>query len=114
MIPGKKAILQSVDLVLEQSKPVQIIGKSTILGQPVDITFTYNNGQTDAIAQMNNVLLKDIVSQVDGSPLDKTLLKSLIITVKNLISKSNAPKQLTMIGKADLSQTPGLEDAKEN
>ncbi len=113
LIPGKKAILQNVDLLIEKSKPVQIIAKSNILGQSVEITFAYDKGETDAWAEMKKVPLKDIISQVNNTPLDKTELESFKIMIKNFMSATNQPTELTLDGKADLSKTVGLADSKE-
>jgi hypothetical protein len=112
LIQGKKAILQNVDLIIEKSKPVQIVAQSNILNQPVEITFSYEKGTTDAWAEMKKVPLKEIITQVNNTPLDKTELESAKVTLKNFMSATQQPKELIIEGKADLSKTPGLEDSK--
>lgn len=113
LIPGKKANIQSVDVVLEKSKPIKMIAKSTLLGQAANITFMYDKGTTNAVMKMKSVQLKDIIPPVQNSPLENTQLQSLTVQVNNLSSTANQPKELIIQGIADLSKTLGLEDSKE-
>jgi hypothetical protein len=116
LIPGKKADLPAVDLILEKTKPILLVGSSTILGQPAQVTLSIAQEGTNGWAEFKNVPLKEVISQVQGTPLEKAMLTTFKATVKNVSSSTAKARELTIEGKADLSQTPGLEqspDAKE-
>lgn len=113
LIPGKRAELQAVDLELEKTKPIQLIAVSNILSQKADIVFSIEKDATDAWLELKNVPLTDLISQANGTPLEKAILKSIKMTVKNFSSRLKKPRELTIEGLADLSNTPGLEQSNE-
>lgn len=110
LIPGKKAELTNVDLVMAKKQPVQLIASTTILGQPVDITFSLGKKNTDAWVEFKQpIALDSIVPQLGGTPAANIVVSSCKFTAKNFTSKPKKPTVYLIDGKADISKLSGIQ-----
>lgn len=113
LIPGKKAELTNIDLVLEKNKPVQLIASTNLLSQPVVITFSISKAGTDAWAEFKGKIPFDsIIPSLRFTAAKKIELTSFKLAAKHFGSKT---KKVTYLidGKADVSQLAGLEGSAE-
>lgn len=116
IIPGKKATVQSIDLVVEKTKPVEIIVASTILNQPTFITFIVTRESTDVILEVANVTLASIVPQFENTPLARVQIATAKVTINNFTAKKGSTKKRSykIEGKANLSGVQGLEQSSKD
>lgn len=116
IIPGKKAILKNMELILEKNKPVLIVANTNLLGQPVKITFALSKKNTDMWAEFKQPIAFDsIIPQLTGTPAADIQLTSCTFIIKNIVSKPKKPIRYILEGKTDISKVPGIEskDAQE-
>ena len=111
LIPGKKAELTNVDLVLEKTKPIKLIATTSILGQTITIYFSITKERTNAWATLKNVPFDSIIPQLKGTEAEKVILTSFKFTAQDLVSKTKKTTTYLINGKADVSQLAGIESS---
>lgn len=113
LIPGKKAELTNVDLILEKTKPIKLVATTTILGQTIKIYFSINKQGANGWATLKNVPFDSIIPQLKGTEAEKVILTSFKFTAKDLVSKTKKTTTYLINGKADVSKLSGIESTPD-
>jgi hypothetical protein len=113
IIPGKKATITNVDIVLAKKQPVQVVATTTILGQTAQVTFSISKKRTDVWLEFKDPIAFDsIIPQLQDTPAAAIQVTSCIFKIKNFISQDKEPAIYSITGDADVSKVPGIESEK--
>jgi len=98
LIPGQPAKLESAEIIFQKNEPVEVKVAAQLFGQPVQISMKQADVRLALTANGNPVPLKNLIPQVDGTPLADAQIADLSITIKNLFTKAMSRKARAALG----------------